>query len=306
MVDTGRIDTTQHCPPQILVFSLDNDILLFRYQVPSSQYTPGLSLFITPIVDIPNGQCNQAKLYAADVQAPGLLVFDAATQTSWRVQHKWMYPNPDFGTFTIAKESFNLMDGMFGMSLTPKNFNGERYLYFHPLASDIEAAVPLRAINNASMWAIPESNPEVFKNLGNRGVQCAAEAMDSNGNLYCCLMEPLSVFSWNINTPYQRKFFKNIASSQEKLQFASGMKVIRNRRGLEELWLSTNRIQKIYAGTINWNEVNFRWLVGNINELNGGVVGRPVAPPVRPSRPGYGSGSGNNFGQDLGNNLIFT
>lgn len=308
MVDTGRIDTTQHCPPKVLVYNLDNDILLFRYQIPSGQYFPGMSLFITPIVDIPNGQCNQAKLYIADVQAPGLLVFDAATQTSWRIQHKWMYPDPDFGTFTIAQESFNLMDGMFGMSLTPKTYNGERYLYFHALASEKESAVPLRAVNNASMWmGNPEGHPEVFKNLGYRGVQCGAEAMDSRGNLYCCLMEPISIFAWNINTPYQKKFFKDVVTNPEKLQFASGMKVIKNRLGQEELWVSTNRLQKIYAGTIDWNQVNFRLLVANINEFNGGAVGPsrpPFFPPTR--RPSYGGPSYGFGGQDLGNNLIFT
>lgn len=309
MVDTGRIDTKQHCAPQVLVFNLDNDLLLFRYEIPVGQYTPGMSLFITPIVDIPNGQCNQAKLYIADVQAPGLLVFDFATQTSWRIQHKWMYPDPDFGTFTLAGESFNLMDGMFGMSLTPKTFNSERFLYFHALASEKESAVPLRAINNASMWeGNPESHPELFKNLGYRGVQCAAEAIDSRGNIYCGIMEPLTIFSWNINTPYQRKFFREVVTSPEKLQFASGMKVVRNKQGQEELWATTNRIQKTYAGTMNFNEVNFRILSGNLNQLNGGIIG-PIRPPFFPPTrgPGYGGGSGGgSFGQDLGSNLIFT
>lgn len=308
MVDTGRVDTTQYCPPQVLVYNLDNDLLLFRYQVPAGQYVPGLSLFITPIVDIPNGQCNKAKLYVADVQAPGLLVFDAQTQTSWRIQNKWMYPDPDFGTFTLAKESFNLMDGMFGMSLTPKGFSGERNLYFHPLASDKEASVPLRAVNNASLWTgNPEAHPELFTLLGNRGVQCAAEAMDRSGNSYCCLMEPLSIFSWNINTPYQRKNFNNVVTSTEKLQFASGMKVIRNRQGLEELWVCTNRLQKVYAGTMNYNEVNFRFMALNIMPVVGGAN---IVPPLSPTpqRPGYGGGGGGaaGAGYDLGNNLIFT
>lgn len=49
----------------------------------------------------------------------------------------------------------------------------------------------------------------------------------------------------------------------EKLQFVSGMKIIKNRRG-EEIRVMSNRLQKIYAGTMNFDEINFRILGGDI------------------------------------------
>lgn len=48
----------------------------------------------------------------------------------------------------------------------------ERLLYFHALASGTESSVPLRLINDASIWERnPNAMPEAFQVLGSRGVQ---------------------------------------------------------------------------------------------------------------------------------------
>lgn len=102
------------------------------------------------------------------------------------------YPYPNFGTFTIAGESFDLMDGIFGLALSPRKssddsssnvvsgtFNRqlERVLYFHSLASGNENYVPLSLINNASIWEHDANeDPRAFKVLGSRGVQTAGES----------------------------------------------------------------------------------------------------------------------------------
>lgn len=59
-------------------------------------------------------------VYIADVQGFGLLVYSHQENRAWRFESKLTYPNPDYGTFTIAGESFDQMDGIFGMALTPK------------------------------------------------------------------------------------------------------------------------------------------------------------------------------------------
>lgn len=63
----------------------------------------------------------------------GLLVYDSQANRSWRVQNKLFYPNPDYGTHTVAGESFDLMDGVFGLALTPRNQIGGKTLNgFYP------------------------------------------------------------------------------------------------------------------------------------------------------------------------------
>ncbi|KAL5276986.1 Y-e3 family protein [Megaselia abdita] len=265
VVDAGTINKTQHCPPKILVYNLEKDTLLFSYIIPEDQYVSGKSQLNKPVVDIMKGQCNKTKVYVADVKVPGLLVFDQATEKSWRIEDKSMNPDLEFETFTIADESINLIDGIYGMSLTPNSFRGERSLYFHVLTSDEKRSVPLKAINNASMWMNNEKHPDVFKLIGNRGVQCGDEAMDSFGINYCGFMDPLSIFAWNINTPYRRGYVMELVNDPERLQFASGMKVIRNKQGRQELRVSSNRLQRIYSKTIDYDEVNFRIMSMKIN-----------------------------------------
>lgn len=67
----------------------------------------------------PAGRCANTVAYMADVTGFGILVFDLRRNRSWRVQNKLFYSCPAYGTFTIAGESFDLMDGVFGLALSP-------------------------------------------------------------------------------------------------------------------------------------------------------------------------------------------
>lgn len=102
--------------------------------------------------------------------------------------------------------------------------------------------------------------------------------MDSNGNLFFVLLNPLALVCWDSTTPYTRANIKIVYQNDATLQFASGLKVVWNYNNIEEVWIMTNRFQvwdshrfqltkltriffffqKIAAGTINANEVNFR------------------------------------------------
>lgn len=174
------------------------------------------------------------------------------------------------------------MDGLFGLALSPPQksndvsnsvfgtFNSrqsERNLYFHALASGHENVVPLRIINNETIWTSDvQAMPRAFAPIGLRGIQtpgkrsdknanwgnwkanfcfnrCKAEAMDSNGNLFFVLVNPLALACWDSSTPYSTDNIKIVLQNDATLQFASGLKVIRNLDGVEELWVATNRFQ---------------------------------------------------------------
>lgn len=291
VIDSGIIGTTQYCPPQLLQFDLNTDRLLHRYRFPNETYIPRGSLFITPSVLVqdppPRGSCSRTMIYVADVSYHGLVVYDHQTQTSWRAENRFMYPDPDYGHHTIAGESFNLMDGMFAVN------NDKRNLYFHPLASVSEYAVPLTALNRQANWADgPEAVPEQFTLLGRRKSECAASAIDGRNNVYCVTFNPIKLFVWNVNTPYNSRYFGTLPAKSDELQFVSGMKVVRNPNGQEELWMLSNRYQvslllmfpvllimlniliilkKIATGTLNSNEVNFRILRRKLDDVQGGV-----------------------------------
>lgn len=268
VMDTGKIGSVQKCPPQLLAFNLDTDELIIRYKFPKSQYTD-LSLFISTVskifmtslkynnkklhhfqlvdIEAPFSSCSKTKVYIPDVNAFALIVYDFRTGKSWRIQNKLFYPNPNFGTFTIAGESFDMMDGIFGITMKKENTytrTDDRLMYFHSLSSITENTVPLSVINNRTLW---ENNsgaePRAFEIIGARNSQTSIQTMDSHGNLWFVLVEPLALCCWDSSTPYDDKNIKMVVKNDKTLQFASGLKLVTNTSGKEELWITTIRIQ---------------------------------------------------------------
>ncbi|EDW01043.1 major royal jelly protein 1 [Drosophila grimshawi] len=264
VIDSGNVGGVQHCPPQLLQFDLNNDRLLHRFRLPNDTYVSGASLFIAPnvLVRDPRNKCARTMIYVPDVTYHGLVVYDHQANAAWRIENRFMYPDPDHGEHTIAGESFILMDGIFTVN------NDKRNLYFHPLASVSEYSVPLNVINRRENWAdFVDAMPDQFQLLGSRESQCAASAMDSRNNLYCVTFNPIKLFAWNTNTPYTARNFVSLPANSDELQFVGGMKVVRNSRGQEELWMLSNRFQKIASGTLNSNEVNFRILRRPLDDI---------------------------------------
>lgn len=67
--------------------------------------------------------------------------------------------------------------------------------------------------------------------------------MDSDGNLFFVLMNPLALACWDSSLPYTHENIKIIIQNDATLQFASGLKIIKNLHGHQELWVLTNRFQ---------------------------------------------------------------
>lgn len=177
----------------------------------------------------------------------------------------------------------------------------DRELYFHALASVTENAVPLSVLNNETQWLrSADSTPRSFREIGTRQSQSAAQAIDSNGNVFFGLMTPIALACWDSERPYTQENIHIVAQNDATLQFASGVKVIRNRKGKEELWVLTCRFQRVMAQTINQNEINFRIQALQIDELlDGNKCGRSGGSSVGgPSngRPAVGGGGGGGSG----------
>lgn len=56
-------------------------------------------------------------------------------------------------------------------------------------------------------------------------------------------MNPIAIACWDSTKPYTRNNIHIVAQNDETLQFASGLKVVLNKKGKEELWVMTCRFQ---------------------------------------------------------------
>ncbi|KAJ0177193.1 hypothetical protein K1T71_007202 [Dendrolimus kikuchii] len=287
VMDTGKIGDNQVCSPQLLAFDLETDNLIYRHRINASQY-PAQQLYITPVVDLRSrgpGDCRDTFVYVADVSGFGLLIVDVANDRSWRVAHRLFYPYPSKGTFTIDGESFDLMDGVFGMALSPYQKGSERYLYFHALASTTENVVPTSVIRNDTYIENPNVDPGSIRMFPEeRPTQSAAEAIDRNGVMYFGLMEPPSIWCWNTATEFSPRNFHQVALNRETLQFASGVKVVNNLKGEQELWVLTSSFQRVMTGSLSSDKINFRIHAEKISTL---MANSPCSAPPKGRQPGY-------------------
>ncbi|XP_060521668.1 major royal jelly protein 3-like isoform X2 [Cylas formicarius] len=270
VLDSGKIGTELICQPQILIFDPETDNLVHRYEFPPSVLSP-ISLLITPAVDVRDADlgCGDTFVYIADVKGFGIVVYDLRNDKSWRAVHRSMYPFPSFGFYNIAGESFELMDGIFGLGLSPYRSGEDRKLFYHALASPTENWIYTSHLRNYSIFANNSQSPsQIFHTYsGQRKTQSAAEAIDSNGIMFFGLLSDTQIACWNIEIEYHPKNFDVVASDVTSLQFPSGIKVIKNNEGIDELWVMTSRFQKIANGNLNPNETNFRILAGRVDDL---------------------------------------
>lgn len=89
--------------------------------------------------------------------------------------------------------------------------------------------------------------PREFQEIGIRHSQATAEAMDSNGNLFFGLENPISIACWDSEKPYTNEYMKIVAEDNQTLQFVSGLKIISNKKGQQELWAMSCRFQVILS-----------------------------------------------------------
>jgi hypothetical protein len=50
--------------------------------------------------------CDDMHIYMSDTTNPGLIVYDAKQDTTWRLQNPAMFPSPDHGTYKVFWNRF--------------------------------------------------------------------------------------------------------------------------------------------------------------------------------------------------------
>lgn len=264
VVDTGRIMRNAICPPKILIFDLATDQLIHKYVVPDDQVLFGKAALVTPIVDV-GKTCLNTYLYVADVDQNGLLIYDLYRDHSWRVNNtrgNAFGPDEDAMNITIAGESFDLTDGTLGMSLSPLGYFNHRYLYFNSLASYYQ-----KYTDTFSLTLSEFREPVIFQSNYQRASQAGMQATSRRGVIFFQLVQLTAIACWDIGKPFTPENVVIIAQDEETLQYVSGIKVITNRAGEEELWFNTNRLQKTINMSLKPTETNFRIIRGMVDDI---------------------------------------
>ncbi|XP_034939876.1 major royal jelly protein 1-like [Chelonus insularis] len=266
VLDTGKINENHVCPAQLLAFDLHTDRLIRRVKIPKSVAQNNLSkhgLLVTPIIETSGVHCSRTYVYMADVTGNGLVIFNGTTV--WRLESPVYAPQEIAATVTIANESFYLDDGILGMALSPKMRKNLRYLMFRPLAS-----FDMVSVETTNLQESYTGDP-IHYMLVSRALpsQAAAMAFSTEGTLFFGLTHDLAMACWHIDKPITKENIVILDKDENAYQFVSGVKVIPSwiTKNHEEVWIVTNRYQKIALETQNFNEINFRIMASSVDKL---------------------------------------
>uniref|UniRef100_W8B668 Protein yellow n=1 Tax=Ceratitis capitata TaxID=7213 RepID=W8B668_CERCA len=253
-------NTTIFGPAQLLVYDLHNDDLLRRYKFPNGHIKQG-SFFANLAIE--DTDCENSFAYAADLGAPGLVVYSWSQDESWRVQHNFFHPDPLAGNYSIGGIEFQWDDGLYGLALSKAQPNGFATLYFHPLSSTTEFSVSTSLLRNKTLATSNEIYHD-FKILGTRGSngQSGAEFVDPRTEvLFYTLPNVNALDCWSTtNAEYSSDSQGRIYSSAQELVFPSEVKVDAEDR----LWVLSNKLQEFIYDELYPGSVNYRILTANV------------------------------------------
>uniref|UniRef100_T1I339 Uncharacterized protein n=2 Tax=Rhodnius prolixus TaxID=13249 RepID=T1I339_RHOPR len=261
VMDSGVLDSlvtfSVVCPPRMFIFDLNTDKLIRTITLPKDVTRPNTLIanfiFDEQVADFStsaHASCDNMIVYMADTTNPSIIIYDVARDSAWRIQHPKMFPDPDYGTYTVAGEYYTLMDGILGLTLGASN-NLQKMLYFQPFASarlfGIATADLLRGQNLDDAAELP------VVLTGHKSSQSAALCTDlRDGSLVFSPVTETAVASWVPGSADH----KVLAYSPESLQIVTDIRPAATDGA--NLWLVSTRLQKFFRRTISPQEFNLR------------------------------------------------
>lgn len=158
-------------------------------------------------------------------------------------------------------------------------FTTFRYLYFNSLASYHQRYTDTFSLISQSEFR----EPIIFESNYKLASQAGVQATSRRGVIFFQLVQLTAIACWDIGKPFTPENVVIIAQDEETLQYVSGIKVITNRAGEEELWFNTNRLQKTINMSRKSTEINFRIIRGTVDDIIRGTNCQPSG--VRATTP---------------------
>ncbi|XP_060832417.1 major royal jelly protein 2-like [Bombus pascuorum] len=258
VLDTGVINDDHVCPAKLVVFDLTTSELLQQIEIPENiaiNSTSGQGLLVTPAVQTFDRDCNRIYVYIADADGYGLIVYDGSSFR--RLTSNAFNFDPRYTNYTIDGTSFQLQDGIVGMAISPVTAN----LHFSPMSSH-----NLDYVNTYQLMQLQGDQVQYQEAEDILWTQSSAKAVSTSGAVFFGLVSDTSIGCRNEFRPLRRENIRLVARNRQTLQFTSGLKV-KDCLGREELWAMTNKYQRIATGTLDYDDVNFRILKGDVARL---------------------------------------
>ncbi|KAL5283109.1 Y-e3.2 family protein [Megaselia abdita] len=267
VVDQGIQDLqgTRICQPKLLIFNLENDKLLRRYEFPEEQIdsVSGKTALGRVEVVVEGSICNKTIAYISDFYQPAILVYSFDDDISWRIKHPTFAVEDSWSKFSFGSNNIILPYGVHSITITPDH----KYLIYRALSAENEYIVSVDTLNNRNLWKNSE-NKDVdgfFQNLGSREDRCSTGVMDSKFNYYCIAEKYSSLSVWNLKKPEIGT--QDITEDKTYLSDPGCLKIITAPDGEDELFIVKSSIVEVLTGNYNPNMFNFYVISCRIKDL---------------------------------------
>ncbi|CAK1553083.1 unnamed protein product [Leptosia nina] len=273
VVDNGVADMStgvkQIGPPVILIFDLNSDELLHRYEFKDEELRDS-SVLTGLDVEMSGKGCGDAFAYIPDMGSNAMIVYSMKQNDAWRVECPFFHFDPLSNVYRVGGVEFYWNDGVSSAVLVPsKRTSGHRDLYFHPTSSTKQFRIATKLLKDKY---VPKeyifSGAEV---VGDRGLLSQATAADFdpiNNVMFYAQLSRNGVSCWNTEKPLDEENSPLILSDCTVLEFPNDIKV--DHEG--NLWILSNRQSRFLYESMDHNEVNFRILSAPTSRLIQGTA----------------------------------
>ena len=270
-VDTGVLEypnnRIQVQRPSIWVVDLATDRRLHRFEVPEAAAAAGQGL-ASITVDVQKGRCDEAFAYLPDLLHNRLHVFSLAQNRLWSFRHNFFHMDPVHGDFNVGGVQFQWDDGIFSVTLGPRDARGFRTAYFHPMVGLHEFTVSTEVLRNETC-AQRAYHGQDFRLLGPRqqGGQAAMHVYDeSTGVLFYAEVGRNAVGCWNTRHEFSAQNHDIVHRDDQRMVYPGDLSV--DREGT--LWVMSNSLPRFIYSKLDVEDFNFRvWRLKTADAVKG-------------------------------------
>ncbi|KAK0168153.1 hypothetical protein PV327_001981 [Microctonus hyperodae] len=214
VLDSGMINNEYKCPAKLMVFNLENNLMVKQIEIPRDLYSGSL---VTLIIHDIDPLCSKPSVYMADIFTGGLVIYNGDGDFC-RLEVDEFKPVIDADTYTIGGEKVTLPVGLLGMALTTRDDDdpmNEQKLIFRPLSSFNMYLVTANELRN---YCETETKPNITKENYMTPSQSTSQTI-ADGILFLGYVDQSSLNCWNINKPFDEQHTVMLMEDEQKLQW---------------------------------------------------------------------------------------
>ncbi|XP_018310275.1 major royal jelly protein 3 [Mycetomoellerius zeteki] len=256
ILDNGKIGSDQICNPKLLIFNLKNDTLVKTIYIPLDIATnrTGAGHLATPFVYYPE-TCkrflDEMIVFITDILGSGLIVYDSSKKSICRIESDFM-KSADV-IFSVAGQNFIYTGGILSLTVLGDD------LYYASLSGNEIYKIKIKTLLKCPNKEEANKNSKLVKRIANPILPMAA----AEHVVFYSNVQNMSILGTNI---YKKSDGNTVVLAQDskKLQFLSGLKY---SSYWDQLTYFSNRYQRFVLGTVNLNEIHFRYMEMDLADI---------------------------------------